>query len=50
MADNMRFTPDRIEVKQGETVKIVVKNNGAMLHEFVMGNKKDARRTRRPDG
>jgi uncharacterized cupredoxin-like copper-binding protein len=40
MADNMRFTPDRIEVKQGETVKIVVRNNGAMLHEFVLGNKK----------
>ena len=40
MADTMRFTPDRIDVKQGETVKIVVKNNGAMLHEFVLGNKK----------
>ena len=39
MTDNMRFTPDHIEVKQGETVKFVLKNNGAMLHEFVMGSK-----------
>lgn len=40
MTDNMRFTPDRLEVKQGETVKLVVRNNGALLHEFVLGNKK----------
>ncbi len=39
MTDNMRFTPDYIEVKQGETVKFVLKNNGAVLHEFVMGSK-----------
>jgi uncharacterized cupredoxin-like copper-binding protein len=41
MTDNMRFTPDRIEVKQGETVKIVLKNSGTMLHEFVMGSKQE---------
>ncbi|MEO8653294.1 MAG: cupredoxin family protein [Ramlibacter sp.] len=41
MTDDMRFTPDRIEVRQGETVRIVVRNSGAMLHEFVMGSKKD---------
>jgi uncharacterized cupredoxin-like copper-binding protein len=40
MADDMRFHPGRIDVRQGETVKIVVKNGGAMLHEFVMGDKK----------
>jgi uncharacterized cupredoxin-like copper-binding protein len=40
MSDHMRFTPDRIEVRQGETVKIVVSNSGAMLHEFVMGSRK----------
>lgn len=39
MTDNMRFTPDHVEVKQGDTVKIVLKNNGAMLHEFVIGTK-----------
>lgn len=41
MGDNMRFTPDRIDVKQGETVRIVLKNNGQMLHEMVMGTKKE---------
>ena len=40
MSDNMRFTPDRIEVKQGEVVKFVVKNGGKMMHEIVIGTKK----------
>ncbi|HEU4459536.1 MAG TPA: cupredoxin family protein [Methylibium sp.] len=39
MADTMRFTPDKIEVRQGETVKFVVKNNGKQMHEFVIGTK-----------
>ena len=46
MADNMRFTPDRIAVKLGETMRFVVKNNGKQMHEFVIGtqaeNKKHA--------
>ena len=41
MTDTMRFTPDKLEVKQGETVKLVVRNNGAVLHEFVLGTKKE---------
>ncbi|MRD49344.1 plastocyanin [Caenimonas koreensis DSM 17982] len=41
MSDNMRFTPDRIEVKRGETVRLVVKNAGQMLHELVIGTKKE---------
>ncbi len=41
MGDNMRFTPDTLEVKQGETVKIVVRNQGKMLHEFVLGTQKE---------
>ena len=41
MTDTMRFTPDTITVKQGETIKIVVKNSGAMLHEMVMGTAKE---------
>ena len=40
MSDDMRFTPDRLDFKQGETVKIVLRNNGAVLHEFVLGSKK----------
>ncbi|ODU57080.1 MAG: plastocyanin [Comamonadaceae bacterium SCN 68-20] len=39
MSDNMRFTPDRVQVKQGETVRFVLKNNGQQLHEFVLGTK-----------
>ena len=41
MSDAMRFTPDKIEVKQGETIKFVVKNEGKQLHEFVLGTKKE---------
>jgi uncharacterized cupredoxin-like copper-binding protein len=40
MADTMRFTPDKLDVKQGETVRIVVRNQGQMLHEFVIGTTK----------
>ena len=39
MADNMRFTPARIELRQGETVKFVVSNTGKVMHEFVIGTK-----------
>ncbi|MDB5890272.1 MAG: plastocyanin [Polaromonas sp.] len=41
MGDNMRFSPDRIDVRQGETIRFVVKNSGKLLHEIVIGNKKD---------
>jgi uncharacterized cupredoxin-like copper-binding protein len=37
MTDNMRFTPGEISVKQGETVRFVVKNSGAVKHELVLG-------------
>ena len=40
MSDQMRFTPDHIEVRRGETVRIALKNEGKMLHEMVMGTKK----------
>jgi len=39
MSDNMRFTPDRIAVKLGETVRFVARNDGKQLHEFVIGTK-----------
>jgi uncharacterized cupredoxin-like copper-binding protein/Cu/Ag efflux protein CusF len=41
MADAMRFSPDDIQVKQGETIRFVVKNSGALRHEFVLGTTKD---------
>ena len=37
MDDNMRFTPDRIRVKAGETVRFFVRNGGKLQHEFVLG-------------
>ena len=40
MSDTMRFTPDKIEVKQGETVRITLTNDGKILHEMVIGTKK----------
>ena len=41
MSDTMRFTPDKIEVKQGDTIKIMLKNTGTQMHELVIGTKKD---------
>jgi uncharacterized cupredoxin-like copper-binding protein len=40
MSDDMRFSPDRIEVRQGDTVKFVVRNRGRVMHEFVIGTKR----------
>ena len=39
MSDTMRFSPAVLEVKQGETIKLVVKNQGKLLHELVIGTK-----------
>jgi uncharacterized cupredoxin-like copper-binding protein len=41
MSDAMRFTPNLLQVKQGETVRLVIKNEGKLLHEFVLGSKKE---------
>ena len=41
MTDNMRFAPDLLSVRQGETVRLVIRNDGRMLHEFVMGTKRE---------
>jgi uncharacterized cupredoxin-like copper-binding protein len=37
--DTMRYTPSQITVKQGETVRFVVKNAGKQMHETVLGTK-----------
>ena len=39
MLDTMRFVPEAMEVRLGETVRFVVKNDGEMLHEFVLGTR-----------
>jgi len=41
MTDQMRFTPDTLQIRQGETLRIVLKNDGKQLHEFVLGTKKE---------
>ena len=41
MLDTMRFEPDRIDVKLGETLRFVASNTGAVMHEFVIGTKKE---------
>lgn len=41
MTDDMRFTPDVINVTRGETIKIALSNNGAIMHEMVLGSAAD---------
>jgi uncharacterized cupredoxin-like copper-binding protein/Cu/Ag efflux protein CusF len=41
MTDTMRFIPDSITAKQGETIRFVVKNSGKLKHEFVLGTQKE---------
>lgn len=41
MTDDMRFAPDRIEVRQGDTIRLVHKNAGKAMHEFVLGTRKE---------
>ncbi|OGB77120.1 MAG: hypothetical protein A2496_08675, partial [Burkholderiales bacterium RIFOXYC12_FULL_60_6] len=38
MNDAMRFVPDRISIKPGETIKFLVTNSGKLKHEMVLGN------------
>jgi len=43
MSDRMRFSPDTIEVKPGDTVRLVVRNSGKTMHEMVLGTMKELR-------
>lgn len=38
MDDTMRFAPDALKVKAGETIRFAVKNAGKMPHEMVIGS------------
>ncbi|WP_051709832.1 cupredoxin domain-containing protein [Andreprevotia chitinilytica] len=40
LSDTMRFNPDTLTVKQGDTVRFVVKNDGKLKHELVLGTAK----------
>ena len=37
MSDTMRFTPDRLSVREGETVRFRIANAGKLMHEMVIG-------------
>jgi uncharacterized cupredoxin-like copper-binding protein len=41
MTDDMRFLPDRVDVRRGETLRFVLRNDGRLLHEFVLGTRKE---------
>jgi uncharacterized cupredoxin-like copper-binding protein len=41
MSDKNRFTPNAIQVKQGQTIRFVVKNAGKKKHEMVIGSVDD---------
>jgi uncharacterized cupredoxin-like copper-binding protein len=43
MSDRMRFAPDQVTVKQGDTVRFRVKNSGRVMHEMVLGTLEDLR-------
>jgi putative spermidine/putrescine transport system substrate-binding protein len=44
MSDTMRFKPDRIEVRTGETIRFVLQNQGQLRHELVLGEPDALRR------
>lgn len=37
MGDDMRFRPDTLRVKRGETLRLSIVNDGRQLHEYVLG-------------
>ena len=37
MTDDLRYTPDELSVSAGETVRFVIRNAGASVHEFLVG-------------
>lgn len=39
MGDDMKFRPAVITVRQGETIRFVVKNSGKLRHELVIGTR-----------
>ena len=41
MNDAMRFVPADISVRSGETIRFVVKNDGKIKHEMVLGTAKE---------
>jgi uncharacterized cupredoxin-like copper-binding protein len=38
---SMKFSPDHVDVKKGEQVRFVIRNEGALKHEFTLASVKD---------
>jgi uncharacterized cupredoxin-like copper-binding protein len=41
MSDDMKFTPAKLDVKRGDTIRFVVRNAGLVKHEMVLGSMDD---------
>lgn len=39
--DTMRFVPATVQVRPGETVRFVVTNKGKLVHEFILGDRRE---------
>ena len=39
--DTMRFVPATVRVRPGETVRFVVTNEGKLVHEFILGDRRE---------
>ena len=44
MSDAMRYFPDQIRVKRGDTVRFIVRNRGQLPHEMVLGTMEDLKK------
>jgi uncharacterized cupredoxin-like copper-binding protein len=38
MSDDMKFTPAKVNVKRGETIRFVIRNAGQIKHEMIIGS------------
>jgi uncharacterized cupredoxin-like copper-binding protein len=44
MSDALRFTPSRVKVRRGETVRFIAANSGKQMHEMVIGTEDELRK------
>ena len=44
MSDTMRYSPAMIQVKKGETIRLLARNSGQVKHEIVLGTIKELRK------
>jgi uncharacterized cupredoxin-like copper-binding protein len=40
MEDKMRFVPDRLNIRVGDTIRLVMHNDGKLMHELVIGTRR----------